>query len=78
MLPIIIVMHIGTTKIRKADLPELLVMINSLFFVKLKKQVKLPNITMRGRVSKRCIGDLMKAFLIPKTALSPCEDIDAI
>jgi hypothetical protein len=76
--PITRVIQIGINKIRKADLPELLVIINSLLFVRPKKQIKLPSITIRGNVSKRCIGDLIKAFLIPKRELRPLEDIDTI
>ena len=35
-----------------ADLPELLVMINSLLLVRPKKQVKLPSIIISGNVSR--------------------------
>ena len=51
-IPIIIVIIIGNRSILIADLPELLVMINSLLLVSLKKQVKLASIIISGRVSK--------------------------
>ena len=74
-IPIITVITKGKKRILIADLPELLVIINSLLLVRLKKQVKLPNIIISGKVSTACNGDLITAFFKPTIKLCPCDDI---
>ena len=74
-IPIIVVITNGNKRILIADLPELLVIISSLLFVRLKKQVKLPNIIISGKVSSMCNGDLIIAFCKPTIKLWPCDDI---